>query len=122
VMPIYYGIWMARQLGSGRFLPVGIDSTSISAYAVKGDDGHTRIALVQKGTTPVNVTLPVGAGRRSASVLTMTGAGLDQEAAAVQGATVDAAGRFRPVPSRVPVTGGKLTLTVAAGSAVVVTL
>ncbi|MEU4235935.1 hypothetical protein [Actinoplanes sp. NPDC026619] len=122
VMPIYYGIWMARQMGSGRFLPVTVNSpNNISAYAVKGDDGRTRVALVQKGATPVDVTIDVG-GARSASVLQMTGAGLDQEATAIQGATVGGNGQFHPVPTRTRVDGGKLTLTVAAGSAVVVTL
>ncbi|MFL6110038.1 MAG: glycosyl hydrolase family protein, partial [Catenulispora sp.] len=126
VMPIYYGIWMARQMGHGRFLPVTVDTTrNISAYAVKGDDGRTRIALVQKDATaaaPVDVTLSIGGGARSARVLRMTGPALNQETTAVQGSTVDAAGRFRPVPSTVPVTGDQLTISVAAGSAVVITL
>ena len=127
VMPIYYGIWMARQLGPGRFLPVTVDSArNISAYAVKGDDGRTRIALVQKDATsaaPVDVTISVGGGHRPARVLRMTGSALDQEATAVQGATVDSAGRLAPgTPDIVPVTGGELTVSVAAGSAVVITL
>ena len=127
VMPIYYGIWMARQMGPGRFLPVALDSArNISAYAVRGDDGRTRIALVQKDATtaaPMNVTISVGGGRRSAAVLRMTGTALDQEATAVQGATVDASGRLTPgAPESVPVTRGTLSVDVAAGSAVVITL
>lgn len=126
VMPIYYGIWMARRMGPGRFLPVTVDTTrNLSAYAVQGDDGRTRIALVQKDATsaaPVSVTLSVG-GHRSAKVLRMTGTALNEETTAVQGATVDASGRLRPgAPESVPVTGGRLTLTVGAGSAVVITL
>ncbi|GAA2705841.1 hypothetical protein Apa02nite_067030 [Actinoplanes palleronii] len=123
VMPIYYGIWMARQMGPGRFLPVTTDTTqNLSVYAVQGDDGRTRIALVHKDGAPVDVTLAVGGRNRLASVLAMTGAGLDQESTAVQGVTVDGAGRFSPAPSSARVTGGKLTLTVSAASAVVVTL
>jgi hypothetical protein len=123
VMPIYYGIWLARQLGPGRFLPVTLNTpNNISAYAVRGDDGHTRVAVVQKDTAPAEITLAVGGRDRAASVLAMTGTALDQEATAIQGATVDAAGRLHPVPSPARVTAGRLTLTVAAGSAVVVTL
>jgi hypothetical protein len=123
VMPIYYGIWMARQMGPGRFLPVSLNATrNMSAYAVKGDDGRTRIALVHKDGAPVDVTLSVGGRDRNASVLSMTGAALDQEPAAVQGVTVDAAGKFRPAPSAARVTGGELTLSVGGASAVVVTL
>ncbi|WP_436531702.1 hypothetical protein [Actinoplanes sp. HUAS TT8] len=123
VMPIYYGIWMARQMGPGRFLPVTLTSDhNISAYAVKGDDGRTRIAVVNKDGASAEVTLSVGGRDRAGSVLTMTGAALDQEATAVQGATVDATGRFHPVPSPARVRGGTLTLTVGAAGAVVVTV
>jgi len=127
VMPIYYGLWMARRMGPGRFLPVAVDSArNISAYAVQGDDGRTRIALVQKDATtaaPVKVTLSVGGGHRTAAVLRMTGAALDQDTAAIQGATVDTSGRLTPgAPEKVPVTGGTVSVDVAAGSAVVITL
>jgi len=127
VMPIYYGMWMARQMGPGRFLPVTLDTArNISGYAVKGDDGRTRIALVQKdavGSAPVHVTVSVGAGTKTAKVLRMTGTALTEEQTAVQGATVDAAGRLTPgAPDLVPLDAGSLTVDVAAGSAVVITL
>jgi hypothetical protein len=127
VMPIYYGIWMARQMGPGRFLPVTVSSgTDLSAYAVRGDDGHTRVALVQKDPTtaaPVHVTLAVGRGDRTAEVLHLTGDALDGVAATVQGAAVDAAGRLAPGrPDTARVTKGTLTLDVPSGSATIVTL
>jgi hypothetical protein len=127
VMPIYYGIWMARRMGPGRFLPVTVTSdTNLSAYAVKGDDGHTRIALVQKDATtaaPVHVTLAVGGGNRTAKVLHMTGDALSGVATTVQGATVDPNGRLNPGQADTArVTQGTLTLDVPAGSATIVTL
>jgi hypothetical protein len=127
VMPIYYGLWMARQMGPGRFLPVQLTSDrNITAYAVKGADGHLRVALVQKDATtaaPVQVTLHVGGGRRTATVLHLTGTALDAAPTQVQGATVDIAGKFKPgAPDKLPVTGGVLTLSVPAGSAAVITL
>jgi len=126
-MPIYYGIWMARQMGPGKFLPVQLTSTrNVTAYAVRGDDGRTRIAVVQKDPTtaaPVQVTLNVGGHSRSAKVLRMTGTGLADENTMVQGATVDTAGRLRPgAPDVAPVRNGVLNLTVAAGSAALITL
>lgn len=127
VMPIYYGIWMARQMGPGRFLPVTVSSdTNISAYAVRGDDGRTRIALVQKdatGNAPVHVTLSVGGGNRTAKVLHMTGDSLTGVATSVQGATVDGSGRLTPGKADVArVSGGTLTLDVPSGSATIITL
>jgi hypothetical protein len=126
-MPIYYGLWMARQMGPGRFLPVQLTSErNTSAYAVRGDDGHTRVALVQKDDTsaaPVTVTLNVGGGSRTAKVLHMTGTALADEPTAVQGATVDIAGKLTPgKPDSAQVRGGVLTLTIPAGSAAIITL
>jgi hypothetical protein len=126
VMPIYYGIWMARQMGPGRFLPVTVSSgTNLSAYAVRGDDGRTRIALVQKDATtnaPVHVTLDVGGCNRTAKVLRMTGDALDGVATSVQGATVDGSGRLAPgKPGTARISEGTLALDVPSGSATIVT-
>jgi hypothetical protein len=127
VMPIYYGIWMARQMGPGKFLPVTVTAdNNISAYAVKGDDGRTRIALVQKDATtgaPVHVTLNVGGGNRTAKVLHMTGDALTGVATTIQGATVDGNGKLSPGrPDTARVQKGTLELDVPSGSATIVTL
>lgn len=126
VMPIYYGIWMARQMGPGKFLPVTVSSeTNLSAYAVRGDDGRTRIALVQKDATtnaPVHVTLNVGGGNRSAKVLHMTGDALSGTATEVQGSTVDGSGKLAPgKQDAARVRKGTLSLDVPSGSATIVT-
>jgi hypothetical protein len=126
-MPIYYGLWMARQMGAGRFLPVTVTGArNLTAYAVRGDDCKLRIAIVQKDETsaaPVSVTVDVGGRDRRAQVLRMTGESLGAEPTAVQGATVDRAGRLAPGrPDAARVRGGSLSLDVAAGSAAVVTL
>jgi hypothetical protein len=127
VMPIYYGLWMARQMGPGRFLPVSLSSgRNLTAYAVRGDDGHIRIALVQKDPTtaaPVQVALTVGGRDRRASVLRLTGDALDGTATQVQGATVDGRGLLRPdAPDTVRVSHGVLDISIAAGSAAIITL
>jgi len=127
VMPIYYGLWMARRMGPGQFLPVSLDSDrNLTAYAVRGDDGHTRIALVQKDATtaaPLRVALTVGGPDRGARVLRMTGDALDGRAARVQGATVDGSGRLRPgAPDTARVEHGVLDISIAAGSAAIITL
>jgi hypothetical protein len=56
-------------------------------------------------------------------VLRLTGTALDEEATAVQGATVDRQGHLAPGrPDRARVRDGRLGVDVAAGSAVVITL
>ncbi|MDP9819033.1 glycosyl hydrolase family 79 C-terminal domain-containing protein [Spirilliplanes yamanashiensis] len=127
VMPIYYGLWMARQLGSGHFLPVTLTTDrNVTAYAVKGRDGRLRLAVISKedpSAGPVAVSVSVGGRNRAAQVIRMTGSSLAGVDTAVQGATVDHLGRLKPGPAdRVPVRSGALTVELAAGSAAVVTL
>jgi hypothetical protein len=126
-MPIYYGLWMARQMGPGTFLPLNLTTDrNITAYAVKGDDGKTRITVIQKDDTtaaPVSLNIGVGNRVRNAEVLRMTGTGLADEATTIQGSTVDRNGKLNPKrPDQVRVRNGSLSVNVAAGSAVVITL
>jgi hypothetical protein len=127
VQPIYYGIWMARQLRSGRYLPLTLTTgRNLTAYAVRGDDGKLRLAVISKedpATGPVHVDLTVGGGSGSARVLTMTGSSLTGVDTAIEGAKVDGSGRLRPGKGeRLAVQAGKLSLDLAAGSAAVITL
>ncbi|MET0233997.1 MAG: glycosyl hydrolase family 79 C-terminal domain-containing protein [Kibdelosporangium sp.] len=126
-MPIYYGLWMARQMGPGTFLPLNLTTNrNITAYAVRGDDGKTRIAVIQKDDTtaaPVSLTIAVGNRVRNAEVLRMTGTALGDEATAVQGSTVDRNGHLKPKRAdQVRVRNGSLGVNLTAGSAVVITL
>jgi hypothetical protein len=126
-MPEYYGLYMATRMGSGAFLPVTVSSAhNITAYAVRGDDGHTRIAVIDKDPTtgtPVPVSIAVGGHGGNASVLHLTGQSLDSaDGVAIQGATVDRQGHVSPCPDHVRVHDGTVSLNLAAGSAVVITL
>ena len=125
-MPIYYGLWMARQMGPGTFLPLTVSTDrNITAYAVRGDDGRTRIAVLQKDDTaaaPVHLDINVGARNSKADVLHLTGTSLADEPTAIQGATVDAKGRLKPHADQVRVRNGQVSLDLAAGSATVITV
>jgi hypothetical protein len=127
-MPEYYGLYMATRMKSGHFLPVTVSSDrNVSAYAVRGDDGRLRIAVIEKDATTgaaVPVSVNVGGTIRTASVLRLTGRSLDStDGVAVQGTTVDAKGHLDPGASdRVPVHHGTVNLTVPSGSAMVITL
>ncbi|HEV7964100.1 MAG TPA: glycosyl hydrolase family 79 C-terminal domain-containing protein, partial [Actinoplanes sp.] len=127
-MPEYYGLYMATRMGSGRFLPVTVSADqNITAYAVRGDDGRLRIAVIDKDATsaaPVPISVNVGGTARDASVLRLTGRSLDSaDGVTVQGRAVDRAGRLDPGPAgQVPVHHGTVRLTMASGSALVLTL
>jgi Glycosyl hydrolase family 79 C-terminal beta domain len=128
VAPEYYGLYMATRMGTGRFLPVTVSSDrNVTAYAVRGNDGHLRIAVIEKDDTtgaPVPVSIAVTGASGTASVLHLTGSALaTADGVAVQGATVDPNGRLRPGRAdHVRVSHGTINLDVAAGSAVIITL
>jgi hypothetical protein len=115
-------------MGPGTFLPVTLTSTrNVTAYAVRGDDGSIRVAVIEKDDTatgPVHVDLRVGGRGNAAEIVHLTGPSLTgAQGIAIQGASVDRRGRLDPGrPDRVRVHGGVLGLDLAAGSAVVITL
>jgi hypothetical protein len=126
--PEYYGLLMASRMGPGTFLPVAIaGSRNVTAYAVRGDDGRTRIALIEKddtATAPVPVSVNVGVRSGIGQVLHLTGPSLTgADGIAIQGASVDRSGRLAHRPADlVRVHDGVLSLTLAPGSAVIVTV
>jgi hypothetical protein len=127
-MPEYYGLYMATRLGTGRFLPITVTSDhNVTAYAVRGNDGRLRIAVIEKDATsgaPVPVSINVGGNARGAEVLHLTGSSLDSaDGVAVEGAVVDRNGHLNPRScGHVAVRHGTVDLTVASGSAVILTL
>jgi hypothetical protein len=128
VTPEYYGLYMATLMGPGTFLPVNLTSAhNITAYAVKGHDGKTRVALISKEPTmgaAIPVSLNIPGARGTAKVIRLTGSALDSaDGVAVQGAQVDRQGRLHPGPSdHVHVRDGSLSLQLAAGTAVIITV
>jgi hypothetical protein len=109
-------------------VPVSVTSDhNVTAYAVRGDDGRLRVAVIEKDATSgpaVPVSISVGHGNGDARVLRLTGQTLDSAAGvAIQGSTVDRAGHLDPGRTdRVPVRHGAIRLDVAAGSAAIITL
>jgi len=126
-MPLYYGLWMATRLGPGTFLPVTLSTDrNVTGYAVRGDDGRTRLVVVQKeetSTAPVRLDITVGGPDRGAEILRLTGSTLGGQDVAIQGAQVDRRGQLRPGRAdRAYVRAGVLNVNLAGGSAVLITL
>jgi hypothetical protein len=126
--PEFYGLYMATRMGPGRFLPATVTSDrNVTAYAVRGADGKTRIALIQKDDTSgakVRATIRIGRGSGTADVVRLTGKALgSKDNVRIQGAAVDRSGRLaQRAPTKVAVHKGTLTLDLPAGSAVLITL
>ena len=126
-MPEFYGIYLTSRMGPGKFLPVTLTTDrNVTAYAVKGDDGKTRIAVIQKdatSTAPVRLDIAVGGKNRTAEILRLTGSSLGSQDTKIQGATLDRKGQLKPGRAdRAQVRNGKLGVDLAGGSAVLITL
>ena len=133
--PEYYGLYLADHMGGGRFLPVRVSAggsgtaPNLTAYAVRGEDGKIRVAVIEKDATtadPVNIAIHFTGGRTgaTASVLHLTGKSLaSAQGVQIQGVSVDRTGLlpFRPA-DKVRVRNGTLGLPIASGSAELITV
>jgi hypothetical protein len=123
--PEFYGLWMANHLGPGEFLPTTVAGGPVVAFAVKGDDGATRVALIEAsatgGSVPVKIDLAGATG--PARILHMTGPALDAASGVkIQGASVGRDGRLvTGAPEELPVEQGALNLMLPTGSAALIT-
>ena len=127
--PIYYGMLFVNLVGTGNFLPVTVSApnNNITAYALRGNDGKTRVVLVEKDTTPqrsVTVTLKAGTSSGQAQVTNLTGYLLRSgQGIKVQGATVDRDGHFIPgLPDQIQGQNGNYTIHLKSESAALITL
>jgi hypothetical protein len=125
--PEYYGLYVASQMGPGKFLPVKVASDrNVNAYAVRGDDHRLRIAVIAKEDTAaaaIPCEIKVETKARAGQLIRLTGHSLKEKSVALQGATFARDGRLpRLRPESAPVKDGRLSLELAAGTAVLVTL
>ncbi|MFG1811965.1 hypothetical protein [Streptomyces sp. NPDC049040] len=135
--PLYYAMLLFGHFAQGAkdLRPVAVPAgaagaagTGLKAWQVGGAQGERRLFLINKSDQPTTVTLPVPAGSARLDRMTPydpdgTGRTLDAPQVRVDGRAVEADGRwpgFRPATYRVR--GHRLTTTVGAGEAVVVTL
>jgi hypothetical protein len=124
--PEFYGLWLAGRLGPGQFQPVAVaGANNLVAYAVKGDDGARRVALIEKSPTgsKLSVSVTIG-GVGTAQVLRLTAPALTATSGiAIQGAALDGAGHLAlGEPERIPLAAGVLTVDLATGSAALITV
>lgn len=135
--PLYYGLWAFHQVPSGAFLDTGLADTDLSrlrAYAVQSGHGRLTMVLINiqdpaaaGSDDAVTVNLPSGYDRGAAVTLRSSDAGglasLDPSAITLGGRTVSDRGvpSGRPAATPVPVAGGTSTVTVAPGTAQIIT-
>jgi hypothetical protein len=136
--PLYYGLWAFHQVPDGKFLNVDLPDTALPqlrAYAVKGRNGELTMVLVNvqdpatstSTNDAVTVNLPSTYRGGSAVTLQSTAAGglasLDASGIALGGRSISDRGvpSGRPSATPVHVAGGQSTITVAPGTAQIIT-
>ncbi|HLZ57375.1 MAG TPA: hypothetical protein VKR06_10550 [Ktedonosporobacter sp.] len=126
--PLYYGMLFTSLLGPGRFYGVTVSTASnLTAYALGGNDGRTRVMLIEKDDPtgpPIMVRLRCGTSLGTAQVLHLTGSSLTgNQGISIQGARIDQSGHFRlPKADQLQGSRGLYTLALPAGSAALITL
>ncbi|MFF2078983.1 hypothetical protein ACFVXG_30045 [Kitasatospora sp. NPDC058162] len=123
-MPVYYGLYFAHLLGTGRLLPTAVKTgDNIAAHALLGADGTVRVLV--ENLTPRATSIAVrGTEATTAAVLHLTGPSLSAtDGVRVQGAPVAADGTIRPgAADHVKCRQGDCAVPLAPYSAAVLTL
>ncbi|PZS19562.1 MAG: hypothetical protein DLM57_03875 [Pseudonocardiales bacterium] len=136
--PLYYGLWAFGQVPKGTFVDVNLADTALPqlrAYGIMGRNGKLTVVLinVQDPSVPtstddaVTLNLPSAFAKGSAVTLQSSAPGglgsLDASAITLGGRTVSPSGVPTGIPthSRIGVTGSSATVTVAAGTAQIIT-
>ncbi|MFG1834258.1 glycosyl hydrolase family 79 C-terminal domain-containing protein [Micromonospora chersina] len=136
--PLYYGIWAFRQVPQGRFVDLDLADEHLDklrAYAVKGNADTLTVVLInvqdptRVGSTNDAVTLNLPSAYHTGSQVTLRStapegfASLDAGQISLGGQTVSPAGVASGTPqaAAVPVDHRSATVTVAPGTAQIVT-
>ena len=127
--PEYYGLAAVHEIGAGQFLNLSNpDSANVRAYAIRHADGTVTVVLddVQDPASsgPSTLRLVFGQSFSAGSRFELTASSLSATSGiTLGGQSVQASGALAaPDATPVTVSGSALTVTVAAGSAAILTL
>ncbi|HEY3611750.1 MAG TPA: glycosyl hydrolase family 79 C-terminal domain-containing protein [Pseudonocardiaceae bacterium] len=116
VQGVYYGELLWVMAGTGAYHSASVNgSPDVTSWGI-----GRNVFVNNKGATPVTATITLPSFALIAAAFTMTAPSLGSTAITIGGAAVSASGAFHPVPHVMPVFGTKVTVTVPAGSAVLV--
>jgi hypothetical protein len=123
--PEYYGLlfWHEMAQAGGSLVRAATKNvTGLDAYAVTGGDGRLRLALVNRGSAALTVTVHTSLAYKTASEISLTAPALGSlSGITLGGASVAANGTWTPHPQPVTVNGSSATIAVPAYQGVIVT-
>jgi hypothetical protein len=120
--PLFYGMLLVAQAGTGDMFSAKVTGGDLSAYAVAQADGSTNVALVNKdGTKDAEVSLDIGAPVQGSCAEYLLGSSLTATTVTLAGASISPTGAWSPQPPyTVTAEGNTITVTMPAGSAALV--
>jgi hypothetical protein len=125
VRPVYYGLLFTHLLGTGRLLPVTVNSAAnLAAHAIRTPGGKVRVVIENLAGRAENISLHAGTVSGPATVLRLTGPSPNATSGIrIQGATVRPDGAFIPgARAHLACHSGTCQLRLGPYSAVIVTL
>ncbi len=125
VRPLYYGLLFIHLLGTGRLLPVTVNSaTSLAAHAIRTPAGRLRVLIENLAGRAENISLHASTVSGPATVLRLTGPSPTATGGIrIQGATVQPDGAFTPGASaHLACHSGTCEIHLSSYSAAIVTL
>jgi hypothetical protein len=119
--PVYYGMLLYRSVveDGGHLLSTDVDtSLNVTAHAVEGSDGSTRVVLVNKTASPATVQVDTGTSYRSAFYYQLLAPSLSSTTGVtLGGSSVSSQGTWTPVgTTALPLDGNQASLTLPAYS------
>jgi hypothetical protein len=116
VQAVYYGELLWSLAGTGSLHAGTVSGASnVAAWGIGGN------AFVNnKGSSTISATVTLTGTPTKASVYLLTAPSLSSKSITIAGSVVHSGGTFTPSPKPATVTGGKVTVSVPPGSAVLV--
>ena len=116
VQAVYYGELLWTLAGTGSLHPATVSGASgVAAWGIGGN------AIVNnKSSATLSATVTLTGSPTTAKVYVLTAPSLSSKSITIAGSGVSSNGTFAPTPKTVTVSGGKVVVSVPAGSAVLV--
>jgi hypothetical protein len=116
VQGVYYGELLWKLAGTGALHTASVTGASgVSSWAIGNN-----VFIDNKGTSAITATVTLAAPATTASSYVLTAPSLTSKGVTIAGSAVSGDGGFTPAPKRIAVSGTRMTVSVPAGSAVLV--
>lgn len=114
VQAVYYAELLWSMADTGTLHPATVSGASgVSAWGIGGN-----VIVVNKSSATLTATVHLAASATKVAAYPLTAPSLTSKSVTIAGSAVSVSAAFQPTPQQLTVSGGAVTVTVPAGSAV----